>query len=261
MDVLCPEVLKKYNEVLELINEDIKSNALVHLKTNIDDIFKESKGIKAMTKKLESLIRGITKSKKSSELANEIMTNNDINSSVIVDILNVIEKPGKYSILFELCNDLCRRKVEGALAKRHGSQEVVSHVSTISELHRLVSKIITVRFTNTDTDEVDHQKVYDNIPSLDYTRKQFCPRNEYISKANRYFSELPFTLYSSSRTNHVRHQDFDYTQTLKMYLKEFAVENKDYAIFVQVDDKNKVSSCLFFQSSLRYFALMYQIYK
>ena len=95
MDVHCPEVLKKYNEVLELINEDIKSNALVHLKTNIDDIFKKSKGIKAMTKKLESLMRGITKSKKSSELANEIMLNNNINSSVIVDILNVIEKTRK----------------------------------------------------------------------------------------------------------------------------------------------------------------------
>ena len=43
-----------------------------------------------MTKKLENLIRGITESKKSSELANEIMLNNDVNSAVIVDILNVI---------------------------------------------------------------------------------------------------------------------------------------------------------------------------
>lgn len=242
MDVHCPEVLKKYNEVLESINEDIKINALVHLKTNIDDIFKESNGIKAMTKKLESLISGITKSKKSCQLAKEIMLNGDINSSFVVDILNVIEKPGKYSTFFGLCNDLCKRRVEGALAKRHGSQEVVSHVSTISELYRLVSNLITTMYTNNDTNEIDHQKIYDSLPSLDYTRKQFCPRNQYISKADRYFSELPFTLYTSSRTNHVRHQDFDWTQQLKMYMKEYAVENKDCAIFLQVDDKNKVSN-------------------
>ena len=46
-----------------------------------------------------------------------------------------------------------------------------------------------------------------------------------------------------------------------MYLKELAVENKDYAIFVQVDDKNKVINCLFFQSSVLYLTLRYQIHQ
>ena len=86
MDVHCPEVLKKYNEFLESINEGMKINALVHVKINIDDIFKESKEIKAITKKLESPISGITKSRKSCQLAKEIMLNGDINSSVVVDV-------------------------------------------------------------------------------------------------------------------------------------------------------------------------------
>ena len=239
-DVHCPEVLRKYTEILQLINDDISHNAVAHLKVNIDDIFNEGKGIVTMTKKLQTLLNVSMKSKISPELSNEILSNGNTNSSIIIDIVNVIEKPGKYVEFFGLCNDLCKRRVEGALAKRHGSQEVVSHVSTISELYRLVSNMITHIYTNQDSGEIDYQKVHDSIPSLDYLRKQFSPRNPYIRKADRYYSELPFTLYSSSRTNHVKHQDFDWTQHLKSYLKEYAVENKDVAIFLQVNDKNKV---------------------
>lgn len=239
-DINSAEVLKKYSEILQLINDDISQSAIAHLKINIDDIFSEGKGIKTMTTKLQSILNGKIKSKISPELSSELLSNGNTNSSIIIDIVNVIEKPGKYAQFFGLCNDLCKRRVEGALAKRHGSEEVVSHVSTISELYRLVSNMITHIYTNNESGEIDSQKIYDNIPSLDYLRKQFCPRNQYVGKADRYYSELPFTLYSSSRTNHVKHQDFDWTQQLKTYLKEYSVENKDIAIFLQVDDKNKV---------------------
>ena len=239
-DVRCPVVLKKYSDTLQIINMEISANAMVHLKTNIDDIYSEGKGIKTMTKKLQSLLNGALKTKLKSKLADEILTSGNSNSSVIIDIINVIEKPSKFKEFFKLCNDLCKRRVEGALAKRHGSQEVVSYVSTISKLHLLVSNMITNIHTDKDTGEINHDEIHNKIPSLDYTRKQFCPRNQYVRKSDRYYSELPYTLYSSSRTNHVRHPDFDYTQTLKMYLKEYAVENRASALFLQVDDKNKV---------------------
>ena len=239
-DIRCPEAIKKYNEVLQTITEDISKKALIHLSIDMDDVLTEGKGIKSMTKKLQSIINSSNKSRKNPELANEILSSGNASSAIISNIIDVIEKPGKFKEFFGLCNDLCRRRVEGALAKRHGSQEVVSHVTTISELHRLVSSMIQEIYTNPENGEIDYQKIYDSIPSIDYTQKQFCPRNQYAAKADRYYSELPFTLYSSSRTNHVRHVDFDYTQKLKMYLKEYAVENKDNAIFIQVDDKNKV---------------------
>ncbi len=158
-DVHCPDVLKKYRDTLQTINMEISANTMIHLKTNIDDIFTEGKGIKTMTKKLQSLLNGALKAKSNSKLANEILINGNSNSSVIIDILNVIEKSSKYKEFFKLCNDLCKRRVEGALAKRHGSQEVVSHVSTISELHRLVSNMITNIYTNKDTGEIDHDEV------------------------------------------------------------------------------------------------------
>lgn len=239
-------MLKKYNEILQTIAEDIAEKALIHLKINIDDILTEGMGIKGMTKKLQSIMNSSNKSSKNPELANEILSNGNANSAVILNIIDVIEKPKKFKQFFGLCNDLCKRRVEGALAKRHGSQEVVSHVTTISELHRLVSNMIEEIYTDKDSGIVDHQRVHDSIPSKDYTQKQFCPRNQYATKADRYYSELPFTLYSSSRTNHVRHADFDYTQKLKTYLKEYAVENKQTAIFIQVDDKNKVPNFIIY---------------
>lgn len=239
-DIRCPEVIKKYNEILQTITEDISIKALIHLKIDMDDVFSEGKGIKSMTKKLQSIINSSNKSRKNHELANEILSNGNANSAIVLDIIDVIEKPGKFQQFFGLCNDLCRRRVEGALTKRHGSQEVVSHVTTISELHRLVSSMIQEIYTNTENGEIGHQKIYDCTPSKDYTQKQFCPRNQYAAKADRYYSELPFTLYSSSRTNHVKHVDFDYAQKLKMYFKEYAVENRENVIFIQVDDKNKV---------------------
>ena len=135
-------MLKKYNEILQTIAEDITEKALIHLKINIDDILTEGMGIKGMTKKLQSIMNSSNKSSKNPELANEILSNGNANSAVILNIIDVIEKPKKFKQFFGLCNDLCKRRVEGALAKRHGSQEVVSHVTTISELHRLVSNMI-----------------------------------------------------------------------------------------------------------------------
>jgi hypothetical protein len=61
-----------------------------------------------------------------------------VTSSVVMDVMAVIENKSKFSLFFKLCNDLCERRVAGALAKRHGSNERVDHVTSINELHRLM---------------------------------------------------------------------------------------------------------------------------
>jgi hypothetical protein len=58
----------------------------------------------------------------------------------------------KYEMFFQLCNDLCNRRVKGALAKRHGSTERVEHVTSVSELHRLISKEIEEKYTEREID-------------------------------------------------------------------------------------------------------------
>ena len=111
----------------------------------------------------------------------------------------------------------------------------MTHVTSVRELHRLVSKDIYQNLGNV-------QEAYVIIPSYDYLLKQFTPKNKYVMKADRYFSNLPFQLSLSGRSNHVKHVDFEYTQIVKKYMKEYAVENRDISMFIQVDDKNKVGN-------------------
>ena len=95
----------------------------------------------------------------------------------------------------------------------------------------MVSKEISESFP-------DVNKAHELIPSYDYLLKQFTPKNQYCIKSDRYFSKLPFQLTLSGRFNHI---DFEYTQTVKKYMKEFAVLDSEISVFIQVDDKNKVS--------------------
>ena len=94
----------------------------------------------------------------------------------------------------------------GALAKRHGSREVVTHVTSVRELHRLVSKDIYQNLGNV-------QEAYEMIPSYDDLLKQFTQKNKYVMKADRCFSKLPFQLSLSGRSRY--HVDFEYTQIAK----------------------------------------------
>ena len=239
VDVTNSEVLREYSEVLKKISSDIKNSALQHIRLDIQDIMSEGTGILAMSNRLQSVLHRFKNERMRvpADLASVILSQGAVDASVVIDICDVIEKSGKFEEFFKMCNALCMKRVEGALAKRHGSREVVTHVTSVKELHRLVSKDIYETITNV-------QEAYEMIPSYDYLLKQFTPKNNYVMKADRYFSKLPFQLSLSGRSNHVKHVDFEYTQIVKKYMKEYAVENRDISIFIQVDDKNKVGNFL-----------------
>lgn len=144
VNVTNPEVLKEYSEVLDKINIDIKDSALQHIRLNIDDIMSEGGGSSAMIKKLQSLLQRLNSNKLSipTHLASVILSQGAVTSSVVLDVCGVAEKPGKFDEFFLRCNSLCLKRVEGALAKRHGSREVVTHVTSVRELYRLVSTVL-----------------------------------------------------------------------------------------------------------------------
>ena len=218
VDVTNHIVLKEYSEVLKKINIDIKDCALQHIKLNIEDIMNEEIGILSMTRKLQLVLKRLDSEnlKVPPDLASVILSQGAITSSVVLDIFELIEKPSRFEESFKMCNVLCMKRVEGALAKRHGSREVVTHETSVKELHRLVSKDIYDKFSNI-------QEAHDMIPSDDYLLKHFTPKNSYAMKADRYFSKLPFQLSLSGRSNHVKHIDF---YIVKKYMKEYAVGNR-----------------------------------
>lgn len=70
------------------------------------------------------------------------------NSQDILEICAVAEIRSKFDLFLKLCRDLCKNGEGGALAKRHGSAEEVGHVTSISELWRIVLFQIEVLFTD-----------------------------------------------------------------------------------------------------------------
>lgn len=237
-------ILRKLEKVQDKIAEDISSKTLIHMKNYIDDIVateQAGSGIASMTNKLQNILnkRKSNETKIDHDMALDIFTNGIVNSDIIMDICAVNEKRSNFDKFFKICHELCMKRVSGALAKRHGSVEEVDHVTSIAELWRLGSKQIEILYTD-ENGVVDQDKVARNTPCYDYLAKQLLPKDDYIRKSERLYSSLNFKLALSGRSNHVKHVDFNYTQVTKSYLKQYAVDSKENAVFIQVDDKNKV---------------------
>ena len=142
--MLLPDQVYMPLEVLKKISSDIKNSALQHIRLDIQDIMSEGTGILAMSNRLQSVLHRFKNERMRvpADLASVILSQGAVDASVVLDICDVIEKSGKFEEFFKMCNALCMKRVEGALAKRHGSREVVTHVTSVKELHRLVSKDI-----------------------------------------------------------------------------------------------------------------------
>lgn len=222
MNMTDSAVLNRMEKIQKEISRNIASEALTYMKNDIDDVLastEEGHGIESMTKKLQNILnkRKTNDVRIENNLASNILSGGQVSSSVIMDICAVAEKRSKFDFFFKLCHDLCRKRVSGALAKRHGIVEEVEHVTSIAELWRLVSRQIEEYFTD-ENSVIDVNEVARNIPSYDYLSKQLSPKNEYNCKSERFYSSLQFKLAMSGRSNHVKHPDFNYTQVISSSL-------------------------------------------
>ena len=207
---------------IEMVQKDIPKNmtneALTYMENDIEDILAstiEGHGIQSVTKKLQNILnkRKTNEMRIDIDLTSNILSGCQVSSSVILDICAVAEKRSRFDFFFKLCQDLCRERVSGALAKWHGIVEEVEHVTSVSELWRLVSHQVEQHFTD-EINVIDVNEVAKNIPFYDYLTKQLSPKNEYTCKSERFYSSLQFKLAMSGRSNHVKHPDFNYTQVM-----------------------------------------------
>jgi hypothetical protein len=216
MNTTDTAILKKIENIQKQISENITNESITHLKTDIEDILALSNdgyGIASMTRKLQNVLnkRKTNEKRLDNDLALNILSNGSVSSPVVLDICAVAENKSKFDLFFKLCHDLCKNRVSGALAKRHGVIEEVEHVTTIAELWRLASRQVEILYTDANN-VIDVDEVAKNIPSYDFLTKQLSPKNEYAKKSERFYSKLQFKLSMSGRSNHVKHPDFNYTQ-------------------------------------------------
>ena len=69
-----------------------------HIRLNIQDFMSEGTGILAMSLKLQSVLQSLKydKMKVPSDLASVILSQGAVDSSVVIDICDIIEKPRKF---------------------------------------------------------------------------------------------------------------------------------------------------------------------
>jgi len=78
------------------------------------------------------------------------------------------------------------------------------------------------------------------IPSDQWVRPQFCPKNPRTKVAAQYKSRLPVKMTIQKRQFRQDHVDAHYCAAIFRYLREYAVLLRDFSCFVCMDDKHRL---------------------
>lgn len=78
------------------------------------------------------------------------------------------------------------------------------------------------------------------IPSVEWLRLQFMPKNPALASASQYTGRYSLKHRIQSRQFNAFHIDAHYAAALQKNLKEFAVLHRDFCVLLSVDDKNHI---------------------
>ena len=77
------------------------------------------------------------------------------------------------------------------------------------------------------------------IPSVQWLRLQFWPKNPWNLSSLQYTGNLPLKFMIQIRQLHLSHIDSHYASAIFRYLKELAIKFKDHTWLVFLDDKHR----------------------
>lgn len=109
--------------------------------------------------------------------------------------------------------------------RRHG---LVSHLAVAISVADLRSQIVS-RLPQGSA-----------IPSVEWLRLQFMPKNPALASASQYTGRYSLKHRIQSRQFNAFHIDAHYAAALQKNLKEFAVLHRDFCVLLSVDDKNHI---------------------
>ena len=155
-------------------------------------------------------------------------------SDLICDLrFNNTGQPEKYEKFLEECQNYIESKLETAVDdRRHDAVtkdfDVVTHLANAFSVRDLYEQIVSKCPENTP------------IPSKQWLRLQFWPRNCHFKSAARYTGKLKVKFMIQSRQFRKSHEDMHYASALFRYEKEFCLRFKEHCNLLCVDDKHKV---------------------
>jgi hypothetical protein len=156
------------------------------------------------------------------------------NSDLIWDLrVNNSGRPELYTAFLEECQKYISQKVEVAVDDRRHDKvdsdgDIITHLANVFSIRDLHEQVTRQCPPGT------------RIPSKEWLRYQFWPRNCHFKSSEKYTGKLKIKFMVQSRQFRKTHVDSHYASALFRYLKEFAVKFRDDVCFVCMDDKHKV---------------------
>lgn len=139
-----------------------------------------------------------------------------------------------FDSIFNTVESLLDKAVSNAADKRKNNVlDVDTTLSTIADLYRKAVTQFKIEYKDSETRPP--------ICSYNYLTKQFMPVNEHNHLAKRYYSRFFYILGKSMSSVHKKHKDFEFCKQQILMHKDMALFYKDQAIFLQFDDKQKVT--------------------
>lgn len=152
-------------------------------------------------------------------------------SDLICDLrVNNTGQPEKYEKFLEECQNYIGSKLETAVDdRRHDAVtkdfDVVTHLANAFSVRDFYEQVVSKCPENTP------------IPSKEWLRLQFWPRNCHFKSAARYTGRLKVKFMIQSRQFRKSHEDMHYASALFRYEKEFCLRFKEHCNLLYVDDK------------------------
>lgn len=107
--------------------------------------------------------------------------------------------------------------------------------------HGLVSHLaVAISVADSRSQMVSRLPQGSAIPSVEWLRLQFMPKNPALASASQYTGRYSLKHRIQSRQFNAFHIDAHYAAALQKYLKEFAVLHRDLCVLLSVDDKNHI---------------------
>ena len=133
-------------------------------------------------------------------------------------------KSDKYSVFWTHCRTFIN-ECTAAHERRH---ETVTYMATAISVRDLVDQVAKSCPEGTP------------IPSEQWVRLQFCPKNPRTKAAAQYRKQLPVKMMIQKRQFRQNHVDSHYCGAIFRYIREYAIMLRNLSHFLCMDDKHRV---------------------
>ena len=146
-------------------------------------------------------------------------------SDILMDLRHMnTNKSDRYSVFWTHC----RTFLNECTAVHERRHETVTYMAKAISVRDLVEQVAKKCPYGTP------------VPSEQWVRRQFCPKNPRTKTAAQYRKQLPVKMMIQKRQFRQNHIDSHYCAAIFRYIREFAIMFRDQAHFVCMDDKHRV---------------------